>query len=174
MMNFIDGNMPFRWGWALMVFVALSFVACEGDEHSHDEHAHEEAGDEGEHETGDEAGTEDMIEIMGTGENDWGIAEEITGDAWNGTPIMSYSNEDNWVITQNAAEQPEESYAVASAFNKIVWTDVEEHAFYYCWVAWDLGTLEEAEAAENIADASDLTEAGCGGSPWTMVTLYEE
>ena len=184
MMNFIDRNMSFRWGWALMVCAALSFVACEGDDHSHDEHAHDEEGHEGEHhdeeghegehETGDETGMEGMLEIMGNGDNDWGGTEEITGDAWNGTAIVSYSNEDNWVITQNDAEQPEDSWAVASAFNKIVWTDVENDTFYYCWVAWDLATLEEAEAAENISDASDLTGAGCGGSPWTMVTLHGE
>jgi hypothetical protein len=169
MMNVTEGNMSFRWGWAVMVLAALLLVACESDDTSTDE-----VGDEAGDEAGDETGSDAMIEIMGMGDNDWGTAEEITSEVWNGTDIVSYSNEDNWVITQNAAEQPEDSYAVVSAFNKIVWTDVENDTFYYCWVAWDLATLEEAEAAENIADASDLTEAGCGGSSWTMVIYHEE
>jgi hypothetical protein len=50
-------------------------------------------------------------------------------------------------------------------YAKLVWLEPTASGFYYCTVAFDLGSAGEARQAENTSIADDLSE-GCNGRPW--------
>lgn len=106
------------------------------------------------------------IELVGTWDNDFGTSEEITVDTWAGTPIVSYDNENNFTVFQNASDAEFDP----DKFAKVVWTEIEADSFYYCWVAFGLDTEQEALDAADTSDATDPATTGCGDFAWTKLT----
>jgi hypothetical protein len=105
------------------------------------------------------------IEIAGTWMSSFGDTEVIDSERWGSATIVEYDNRKNFAITQN----PEDDDWNPSKYNKIVWTDVEDGSFYYCWVDFALDTAEEARNTTETADASDPESGGCGGFSWTRL-----
>jgi hypothetical protein len=106
-------------------------------------------------------------ELVGTWEEEFVGAVEITSAHWGSSGIAAYDSEANVLYTQSpcdAAYNP-------GRFSKIVYTEPTEDAFYYCTVVFDAKTLEEAQASDAAADPEDL-DAGCGqsGFPWSKAT----
>lgn len=116
-----------------------------------------------------DAGSSDMgtepgpLEIRGIWASNFGSEEIITAETFNGTPIRSYDNDANFVITQN----PSDSDFGPDLFNRIVWTEIESGRFFYCFVDFGLPTLQEALNSQMMADDTDPESGGCGGFAWT-------
>lgn len=109
---------------------------------------------------------DDVLEIIGTYDSNFGSEEVITEDSFVGTPIRGFDNEANFLITQN----PADSMFSPNLFNRIVWTEPEgSGAFYYCFVDFNLPSLEAAETSTQTADASDPMTTGCGTFSWTRL-----
>ena len=111
------------------------------------------------------------LEIEGVWSDAYGGTETITSDGWvtgwGSSAVISYDNENNLVILQISADDEYNP----NKFAKVVWTDLADNSFYYCWVAYGFDTLEEAEEAEDTSDASDPGNDGCGGFAWSMLSL---
>jgi hypothetical protein len=128
-------------------------------------------GDDGGSDAGGAAGAggqpSDGLEIVGTWEDEFTGALEITSSHWNGSGIAAYDSEANLVYTQS----PCDAEYNPGRFSKIIYTEPVDDAFYYCTVVYDAKTLTEAQDSEATADAEDL-EAGCGtgGFPWSKAT----
>lgn len=122
------------------------------------------------------------LEIEGSWDSNFGGTEIIEGDTWTseftdeeeGTTFTSsarieaYLNDENEIVTQN----PDDDAYFPSAFNRIIWTDIEDDSFYYCITDFGLESAADAAARNTPADASDPDTAGCGSmdSPWTKLT----
>lgn len=135
-----------RFGWMVAV-LALAASGCGGDD------------DDADNDT-------TALEIIGEYEDNFGGEQIITADAWNGSTIQDYDNDENVVYTQNSEEDfnPEK-------FSKFVYTDVEDDSFYFCQVVFDAETLEDAQESDATADDSDPASGGCGGDfEWTLAT----
>lgn len=122
--------------------------------------------------TADVAPTPAPLEIIGTWMDppDFGGGNEtITATTWAASfasaTIVSFDNDTNTAILQNAADDK----FSPSKFNKVVWTDIKDNAFYYCWVAFGLDTAEAAKNDATTADSSDPATKGCGGFSWTKL-----
>jgi len=112
----------------------------------------------------------DGIEVVGTWDDNFGGTTEITLTAWGSQKIHDYGMEQNWAVTQNAADA---EYS-PGAFNLVVWTDFDaDNTWWTCTVAYGLETFEEAFAAEDTSDTSDPANGGCGGFSWTQMTPAE-
>ena len=111
------------------------------------------------------------LEISGAWQSNFGGTETITDDMWSSDMgsghVTSYNNAENWVVTQNLED---DEVGVPGAYNKIVWTDIDNGSFHYCWAAFGLDTQEEAEQAVDTSDPMDLNGAGCAGFAWTRLT----
>lgn len=105
------------------------------------------------------------LEIEGVYASNFGAEEIITDDAFNGTPIRAFDNEQNFLITQN----PSDSEFNPNLFNRIVWTEPQGDQFYYCFVDFGLDTLDDALSSDASADATDPETGGCGGFSWTRL-----
>ena len=105
------------------------------------------------------------LEIRGSWASEWG-SESISSHMWQTAAVVEYDNEANVALTQMP---PDDEYN-PNQFSKLVWTEVEAGAFYYCTVAYGQETLEDARGAEDTADRDDLDGAGCGGFPWTELS----
>ena len=136
--------------WVSSVALAVSLAGCSSEDGS------EEASGNGS--TG--------IEVAGTWETNFATTEVITEDEWNEAEIVEYDNAENVAITQN----PDDAQHNPSTFSRLVWTDPQDGTFYYCTVAFNLATLEEAQGSTATADDTDLEGAGCGGFAWTKMT----
>ncbi|MBA2661424.1 MAG: hypothetical protein H0U74_03965 [Bradymonadaceae bacterium] len=108
------------------------------------------------------------IELVGSWENENNDLVTITATHWGPEAIISHSNAERWVVTQNTAD----SAGVEGLFNKIVWTPVLEGAFHYCWIESDRLALEDAQNSEAVYDATDLV-TGCLGEEWKRLTILE-
>jgi hypothetical protein len=110
-----------------------------------------------------------VIEVSGTWSTPFGD-ETITATAWKSSvgqmAIVSADNSKNVAYTQNAADAP---YG-PNQFNKIVWTEPKDNAFFYCMVDYGKDTLALAQASTLTADDKDPAKGGCGGFPWTPMT----
>jgi hypothetical protein len=106
------------------------------------------------------------LEVVGHWESEWG-SEIIDGTSWGTAAVRAWNNLDNWVILQ----MPETDEWNPSKYSRQIWTEALDGTFYYCTVAYGLGTHEEAEAAHNTADASDPATSGCGDFAWTALSL---
>lgn len=141
---------------ALVLAASLSFVGCgEADEPATCD-ANCEAPDE----------QEDGLEVAGEWETNFGGQETITEEVWGPMLLTEYDNTTREAITQNA---PDAEYG-PNTYNVIVWTEPVDDSFYYCMVAFDQETVEEAREIEAEADASDPDNGGCGGFSWTKMT----
>jgi hypothetical protein len=112
------------------------------------------------------------IEIAGTWVSNFGDEETIANDQWI-TPwstqrVVEFNNDENAVILQNPADDAFNP----NAYVKIVWTEIVDNAFYYCWVIYSAATLDEIYQSTATADASDPATRGCGESDfaWTALT----
>jgi hypothetical protein len=110
------------------------------------------------------------IEVAGSWSSDFGD-ETIDDTMWNGASIVSFDNAANEVITQDPPSEDDAGVEIDGAFNKIVWTEVEGDAFYYCWVSFGQPTAADADANAMAFDDSDPDTGGCGDSdfPWTKL-----
>ncbi len=145
---------------AVAVMLGLSVVACGGED--------DDDADDGHH----NPPAETHLEITGAWENkDFMETDVIDDTSWTTTfgdsdPLTStiekFDNTGNVVI-----------YAGQDGkYSRIVWTEIEDDAFFFCTVDYGLETLEDAEASEKTADDSDPENGGCGdgGFSWTKLT----
>ena len=172
--------------------LGLVLAACGDDDGAPDDDSHEDGGTAGHAGTGshagsgggggDEAGsggaTVDSgspaggIEVAGMWMSMYGD-ETIDDTMWGGSALISYDNTANEAITQGAPTEDDAGVEMDGTFSKIVWTEPEDGAFYYCFVAYLEPTAAAADAASMPADDSDPDTGGCGDSdfPWTKLEL---
>jgi hypothetical protein len=116
------------------------------------------------------ANTTTGIEIEGTWGSSFGGTETISDDAWASgdfvTIIADYSNSENVAVTLNS----DDAEFNPGKYNRIVWTEIADGSFHYCTTDFGLETLEDAQAASTVPDASDPDNSGCGGFSWTKLT----
>lgn len=108
------------------------------------------------------------IEIAGDWDNQFMMEEIITDTMWAQFKVISFDNDTNIAITQNAKD---DKYNPGK-FNKTVWTEPTDDGFAYCMFAFGKDTAADAEKEKNTADAKDL-EKGCGGFEWTKLTPHK-
>ena len=121
-----------------------------------------------ESDTDTEPETPSELEIAGSWTGEFGD-EEISSDTWNNQSVISFDNDENSAVTQNA----DDDAFNPSLFSKLVWTEPENDTFYYCTVDFGVETAELAAATTKTADEADLEGSGCGGFPWTKLTRAE-
>lgn len=122
-----------------------------------------------------DAGDPEPIEIAGTWYNvtldlvETFSSMAITGD-FEPVEIAAYDNELNVMVLRfDDEEDPSRSL-----YTKVVWLEPDASGFYYCPVAFELTSVEEALAAEDTSDAGDLETGGCDGGPWTRDVPLDE
>lgn len=123
----------------------------------------DDAGGEGD--AGTDAAAE-AIEVAGTWQSNFDTEEVISAEVWAYMELVSFDNDANRAITQNA----EDDEYNPSKFNRIVWTELSGDSFYYCLIAFGKDTAEDAASDPAEADDSDPDTGGCGGFPWTKLT----
>lgn len=106
------------------------------------------------------------LELVGTWTTSFDSEEVITNTAWNGYPILEYSNSQNVAYTQT----PDGDKFNPGKFNKLVWTEPKGNSTYYCWIAYGQDSLPLAKASTLVADDKDLEGMGCAGYSWTKLT----
>ena len=111
----------------------------------------------------------ETLEIAGAWLSGFGGWISITADSYGPSSVLSFDNEDNSLVLQNAATDPQ----APGLYSKIVWTEPSVSGFYTCIIVGDAASLEDAEATS--AEALDYNDpnAGCLGKPWTVWTPYE-
>jgi len=107
----------------------------------------------------------EVIEIAGLWDNNFGSQEDINSTQWGTAAVVYFDNQNNFAITQNAAD----AEFSPSLFNKLVWTEVVNQETWYCTIDFGKDTAEDAENTVNVADSSDLDDMGCGGFSWTKL-----
>lgn len=150
---------------SLMAVCFLGLVACGAQEDDHDHNHVTPPGN-----------TVNTIEIAGEYCSNFGDTQNISDDSWRSVgetydssyEIMSYSNEDNHAITQN----PEDAEWDPLKFNLIVWTEPVDGTFYMCWAGTGFDAIEMINFEQIEFDSSDPEVGGCGGFPWTRLTLH--
>ncbi len=171
--------------------LCLVLAACGDDDGAPDDDSHEDGGTAGHAGTGshagsggggDEAGSGGAsvdsgapaggIEVAGMWMSMYGD-ETIDDMMWGGSALISYDNTANEAITQGAPTEDDAGVEMDGTFSKIVWTEPENGAFYYCFVAYLEPTATAAIAASMPADDSDPDNGGCGDGdfPWTKLEL---
>ncbi|MEQ9500810.1 MAG: hypothetical protein RIT81_28325 [Deltaproteobacteria bacterium] len=109
------------------------------------------------------------LEIEGEYDSNFGGTETITSDLWtsyDASVVREYDNDANIAYLQ----LPEDAMFNPDTFAKVVWTEPDGGAFYYCWVDFGFATLDEAKTSTKTWDASDPDNTGCGGFSWTKLT----
>lgn len=109
---------------------------------------------------------EGALEVEGTWVSNFDMEEVITSDSWSYMEVISFDNEENIAITQNASDD----MFNADKFNRVHWTDLDGATFHYCVAVFGIDTAAEAAAEPAKVDEADLDGAGCGGFPWTELT----
>lgn len=169
--------------WAVALAFALPLAACgdDSDGASSDEDGAMHTSGDGDGDTARESGdgdddqdgheghvndgdSGDPIEIEGEWASEFGD-ESIDSESWGMQMVIRYDNDDNVAITQNA----DDAEWSPGLFNRVVWTEPEDGAFFYCTVDFDLESAEDAEASTMTADDSDPDNSGCGGFNWTKL-----
>ncbi len=148
-----------------LVGLAVSATGCDsGTSTSTSSAAKSDAGDTSSAGDSTSAGA---FELIGTWATPYGTDDVITQTTWNGAKLAEYDNAGNVAYTQEPATDPYNP----NKFNKIIWTEPKNNAFYYCMVDYGKDTLDLAKASTLTADASAPDTAGCGGAfAWTKVT----
>ncbi len=153
---------------SLVALLGFSAVGCGSDDSSSDKDAatggSASGGGSSTGGLGGEGTSGGDLEVEGSWTGDFGD-ETISAEAWNGTAIIEFDNDENRAITQNA----DDAEYGPSQFNVIVWTEPADGSFAYCTVDYGLETLDAAHASTKTADANDL-EAGCDGFPWSTLS----
>jgi hypothetical protein len=110
--------------------------------------------------------TRTAIEVAGTWSSSFGGTETITSTVWAGTPVVKFDNTANRAFLRNA----DDAMFNPGTYARLVWTEPSGGAFFYCWAAFGLPTLEAAETSTLTADPSAPERAGCGGFSWTKLS----
>jgi hypothetical protein len=110
--------------------------------------------------------TAGALEVEGTWVSNFDSMEVITNDSWGYMEVVSFDNEENIAITQNAGDD----MFNPDKFNRVHWTDVDGATFHYCVAVFGIDTAEQAALEPAKVDEGDLDGAGCGGFPWTELT----
>lgn len=160
-----------------MNILLLTFLAC-GEKETEDtgldidlndteEETDTEETDTEETDTEDTEVDQGPLDIIGEYEDNWGGFQVITEDSWTAGDlsfeISQYNNELHTVIAQNSANNqynPE-------LWSKFQWTNDFHGNLFYCQVAFEAATEDDAIAIEP-ADPQNL-ESGCGNFGWTML-----
>ncbi|MEM6532992.1 MAG: hypothetical protein AAF654_10225 [Myxococcota bacterium] len=109
--------------------------------------------------------TSEALEIEGVWLSNFSTTDTITSTMFNSQTIISFSNSENFAITQN----PPDDAFFPDKFSRIVWTEPANDTFFYCTIDFGLDTAAEAENSPNVADATDPETMGCGTFPWTRL-----
>ena len=107
------------------------------------------------------------LEVAGTWDDNYGGTTTISAADWGVSTIAKYNNALRYAIVQ----APADDQWNPSKFSKFVWTPVESGVFFYCTIEYGKDTADDAENTTNVADATDPANGGCGGFPWTKMTL---
>ena len=115
---------------------------------------------------------DEVLEITGTYEDDFGTMHVITGSTWTQTPgdstlifkIVSFNNGQDFLVAQNDASNAFNP----DLFSRFDWTTFESK-LYQCQIAFAEETAAAAEAV-TTADRTEPTAGGCGGFTWTGMT----
>jgi hypothetical protein len=143
---------------AAAVVLSLFTVACGGEDDDADD--------------GNGTPPPNHLEIAGTwGNPDFFETDVIDDTSWatsfsGDSPFMSTSSIETFDNTENYLITLGED----GKYSRIVWTEIDGAVFYNCTVDFGLDTLEDAEASEKTADASDPENGGCSAFPWTKLT----
>jgi hypothetical protein len=110
-----------------------------------------------------------VLEIIGEWTSEFG-EETITAQVWNKwfstASIITFNNDNDWVITQNA----EDAEFFPNTFSSVFWADAGEGSIYYCTSSFGKETQSLAEAEiQSPPDSSDAANGGCGDFPWTKL-----
>ena len=110
-----------------------------------------------------------VLEIIGDWASQFG-EETITAEDWNNgfatAAIITFDNNNDWVVTQNA----EDAEFGPNTFSTIFWADAGEGSIYYCTSSFGKETQAEAEAEnQNAPNSNDAANGGCGDFPWTKL-----
>ncbi len=150
----------------ILSFAITAAVGCGDDD---DDGGQSQAGEGG-------AGDPDPFEIAGSYTDDFATSHQITGDTWTqvadyGTSVFEisqHSNEDGYVIAQNAADND---------YNPELWSRFDfvekDGVLYFCQSAFDAESEQDALDAEP-ADGSDPANGGCGGPDFAWSELTPE
>ena len=112
------------------------------------------------------------LEIAGTYSDDWQTTHTITDSSWTMSAqgmsdsvfhIVAYDNDADFLVAQNDGNNEYNP----DKWSRFDWTEREGN-LYYCQIAFDAETQQEAEA--NTSAARNDLEAGCGGFPWSKLT----
>ena len=120
-------------------------------------------------------GADTELEIIGEWKDNYETSHSITQGAWNqmgegwflNETIVKFDNETNMLITQNAAN----ATSNPGKFNKTIWIEIINDAFYSCTVIFSKDTLAEVETSTESGDSSDPGNSGCGGAPWSKLSM---
>lgn len=113
----------------------------------------------------DDASTD--LEIIGSYDDSFGGSHEITQTTWTQTSdfgvfvltITSYSNSEDYLLGENED----------ATFSRLDWTRFNSD-LYFCTAAFGEASASDAEAAGiGVADTTDPSAGGCGGSTWTRL-----
>jgi hypothetical protein len=151
---------------SLIAFLATGALAC--GELDVEEEGENQSSEKDENQNNDEKQnnqSEAEIEVAGEWENQFGEIEVIDDERWDFMHLVDFENDQRWAVTQN----PDDDEWNPSAYNRLVWTPIEDDVFYYCTVDFGLETEEEAQLSDASADEEDL-DGGCGGFAWTEMT----
>lgn len=108
----------------------------------------------------------EAIELTGTWDTEFETTEQIDSRRWDSSALVSFDNEANVAVTQNA----DDAEWNPGKFNKVVWTEPKDGVAYTCMVAFGQDSADAALGAEDTSDADDL-DSGCAGFSWTRLTL---
>ncbi len=158
-----------------MNILLLSFLAC-GEKETEDIDLNIElndpdpdtdTNDTGEETDPDTEEVEDPLAIIGNYEDNWGGFQSITNTLWSSDSfsfdISQYNNELHTIIAQNS----ENNEYNPELWSKFQWTYDFHNNLFYCQVAFEAATEDDAIATEP-ANPEDLG-TGCGGFSWTML-----
>lgn len=109
------------------------------------------------------------ISLYGRWISNFGDPYRIINRTWGtsfGNDSIYHFDEDNKILITYLDEF---SSFNPDTFSKIVWTEIENEEFYFCTIAFNLPSLEEALADDTVADSTDPSTSGCGGFSWTKL-----
>ena len=72
--------------------------------------------------------------------DNYGGHTRVTAELWGSNAIEVFDNGDNWVIVKT----PDNATYNPGTYSKLVWTEINQDSFWYCTIAYSLGSMTEA------------------------------